>query len=152
MAAEPIATERQFRLQQVYVKDFSFKSPQTPEIFTAERDTQIDLNVRSDTRGIDEETVEVTLTLTLKTIDGEDTVFEVRLAQAGLFKIRGFSPDERFTLLATECPAELLPYARAVIATAANKGGFPDLFVQPLDFRALHRQTMEQAAQSAPLS
>lgn len=152
MASEPTTDERQFWLEQVYVKDFTFKSPQTPEVFTTERDTQIDLKVRSDTRGIDAETVEVTLTLTLKTLDGDDTVFEVKLAQAGLFKIRGFTPDERFTLLATQCPAELLPYARAVIATAANKGGFPDLFVQPLDFHELHRQTMAQAVGSAPPS
>ena len=152
MASEPTTTEKEFWLEQVYVRNFRFKSPQAPEVFTIERDTQIDLNVRSDTRGIDAETVEVTLTLTFRSLDGDATIFELELAQAGLFKIRGFSPDDRFALLATECPHVLLPYARAVIATAANKGGFPDLVVQPLDFHELHRQTMGKAAQSAPPS
>jgi preprotein translocase subunit SecB len=152
MASEPTSTEREFWLEQVYVRSFKFRSPQSPEVFTMERDTQIDLKVRSDTRGLDAETVEVTLTLTFRSLDGDATIFELELAQAGLFKIRGFSPDDRFALLATECPHVLLPYARAVIATAANKGGFPDLVVQPLDFHELHRQTMAEAVQSAPLS
>jgi preprotein translocase subunit SecB len=152
MASEPTTTERQFGLEHIYVKRFKFTSPQSPEVFTTERDTRIDLNVRSDTRGIDAETVEVVLTLTLKSLDGDESLFELELEQAGLFKIRGFSPDDRFALLATQCPAELLPYARAVIATAANKGGFPDLFIQALDFHELHRQTMEQAVMSAPLN
>jgi preprotein translocase subunit SecB len=152
MASEPPSTEREFWLEKVYVRSFKFRSPQAPEVFTTERDTQVDLKVRSDTRGLDAETVEVTLTLTFRTLDGDATVFELELAQAGLFKIRGFSPDDRFALLATECPHMLLPYARAVIATAANKGGFPDLVVQPLDFHELHRQTMANAVRSAPLS
>jgi preprotein translocase subunit SecB len=48
-----------------------------------------------------------------------------------------------------ECPRLLFPFAREIIATTVQDGGFPPLMLDPVDFVGLYRQSMErQAAQS----
>lgn len=140
--------EREMSLKRVYIKDLSFESPKSPEIFTSDLNAEVLIDVQARSRGIDAETVEVTLTLTIRLGEAEDTVFLVELAQAGLFTIRGFTPDERLTLFATECPRVLHSYARVAVADLVSKGGFPELLLQPVDFHALHAESMQ--AQSGP--
>ena len=51
-----------------------------------------------------------------------------------------------------DCPRLLFPFARAVVAEAVRNGGFPPLYIDPIDFAALYRQRLEemQAQQGAP--
>lgn len=131
-------------LRQAYIKDLSFESPKSPGIFVSEVDTEILVDIQSNSRTINEETVEVTLTLTVKSVAQEETMFLIELAQAGLFTIRGFTGDERIAMLATECPEKLYSYARVAVAEVANRGGFPELLLQPVDFYALFEKNVQQ--------
>jgi len=149
MADEQTPPEKQLLLQRLYIKDISFESPKAPDIFTSNANPQTLLNIRSDNREIDAEQVEVRLTLKVKAILQEDTVFLIELVQAGVFTIKGYSREERFTLLGSSCPGTLYPYARAAIADVASKGGFPQLLLQPLDFDALFAQNMQERAAQA---
>jgi len=150
MADEQAPSEKQLLLHQLYIKDLSFESPKVPEIFASNVNSQIDLNVRSVSREIDAEHVEVTLTLTVKSIAEEDTVFLIELVQAGVFIIKGYTPEERFAFLGGYCPGTLYPYAREAIADLVDKGGFPQLLLQPLDFDTLYAQNMQERAAQAP--
>ena len=50
-----------------------------------------------------------------------------------------------------ECPRLLFPFAREIIATGVRNGGFPPLYIDPVDFVGLYRQKMaEQAAAQRP--
>lgn len=151
MADEQAQPEKQLVLRKLYIKDISFESPKAPGIFAANLDAQTLLNIRSDNRAIDAEHVEVTLYLKVKSVvQDEDTVFAIEVAQAGLFAMRGYSGEERFALLGSTCPGTLYPFAREAVADVANKGGFPQLLLQPLDFGALFEQNMrERAAQAS---
>jgi len=149
MADEQGTAEKQLLLQRLYIKDFSFESPKTPAIFSSNADTQIQLDVSSKSRGIDADNVEVVLTVTVKSVVQEDTVFLLEVAQAGVFTISGYTPEERFMALGTFCPRELYPYAREAITSIANKGGFLDLSLQPIDFDGLFAQSMQQRAEEA---
>lgn len=140
--------ERDLSLQRVYVKKLSFKSPESPGIFTSDMNAEILIDVQAHSRGIDKETVEVMLTLTVRSSTTDNTLFLVELAQAGLFTIRGFTPDERLALFATECPLMLHAYARATVADLVSKGGFPELLLQPVDFHALYAENTQ--ARPAP--
>ena len=139
-------TDREFWLQRVYIKDLTFESPRTPEIFQADTDGKVDLNISMETSDIDPQTVEVVLTIRLRTFVEDQTIFVVELDQAGLFRIGGFTPEERFELLATECPLLLQSYARVAISDAVNRGGFPDMLIQPVDFHTLYVQKALEAA------
>ena len=149
MADEQASAERQLLLQKLYIKDCSFESPKAPEIFQSSVNAQTLLNIRSDNRQLDADHVEVTLTVNIKSVIGEDTVFLIELVQAGVFVLTGFAPDERLVALGNTCPATLYPFAREAVANVANKGGFPQLLLQPLDFASMFAQNMRERGAQA---
>ncbi len=84
-------SEKQIAIQKIYVKDFSFESPHTPDVFTKTNwSPKTNLNLRSShTTGTDTNH-EVVLTITIEAKEDEQTFFLVELQQAGLFHIAGY--------------------------------------------------------------
>ena len=41
-----------------------------------------------------------------------------------------------------ECPRILFPFARQVLASVTQAGGFPPLLMDPVDFSAIYRQNL----------
>ena len=157
MADQPQQTttppQRQLVLQKIYIKDLSYESPKAPEIFRTNATPQTQLNIRSSNADLGSGNIEVTLTMTIESKDKDSTIFLIEIAQAGVFLIDGYTPQERTVLLGTFCPATLYPYAREAISDVVVKGGFPSLLLQPINFDALFAQAsksaMEQAAAAA---
>ncbi|MDR3415717.1 MAG: protein-export chaperone SecB, partial [Nevskia sp.] len=52
-------------------------------------------------------------------------------------------------VLLVECPRILFPFARNLLADVSREGGFPPVFLQPIDFVALWQQRRQQMAGSA---
>ena len=140
--------DKRLSIAKIYVKDFSFESPQTPGIFKqGEWSPQTNLNLRSSHTALDEELHEVVLTITVDAKEGDNTIFLVELQQAGLFEISGYSNDELGAIIGSFCPNMLFPYARESIASTVQKGGFPEFVLQPINFDALYLQSQQQKAQ-----
>jgi preprotein translocase subunit SecB len=89
----------------------------------------------------------VELKLDAKAVRGDETLFIVEVTYAGLFQIRNVPQEHMHPLLLIECPRLLFPFARQIIADATRQGGFPPLLIDPVDFAALYRQRVAQAAQ-----
>lgn len=136
----------QLLLQKIYVKDLSFESPKAPEVFTTNASPQTQLNLRYANRDLGQDNVEVTLTITVEAKDNDTTLFLVELTQAGIFLVRGYAPDQRATILGSFCPNTLYPFAREAIADLIQKGGFPQLLLQPINFDALYAQALKDRA------
>jgi preprotein translocase subunit SecB len=148
---EPAATapEKQIGIQKIYMKDFSFESPSTPDVFkSSEWTPKTNLNLRSSHNKVDGDNHEIVLTITVETKFEDKTVFLVELQQAGLFHITGYTGDEFAAIVGSFCPNVLFPYARETIASAVAKGGFPEFMLQPINFDALYTQSRQQAAQA----
>lgn len=143
------APQRQLVLQKIYVKDLSFESPKAPGIFTTNVTPQTQINIRSSTQNVAPNTEEVTLTLTLEAKDNDQTLFLVEVAQSGIFFMQGYTAEERSMLIGSFCPATLYPYAREAISDAVQKGGFPQLLLQPINFDALYQQAQQERATRA---
>lgn len=141
--------QRQLVLQKIYVKDLSFESPKAPGIFTTNVTPQTQINIRSSTQSVAANTEEVTLTLTLEAKDNDQTLFLVEVAQSGIFFMQGYSAEERSMLVGSFCPATLYPYAREAVSDAVQKGGFPQLLLQPINFDALYQQAQQERAMRA---
>lgn len=139
---------KQLLLQKIYIKDLSFESPRSPDVFSKDAAPQTQLNIRSNAREIAADTQEVTLTLTIEAKDQDNTLFLVELVQAGVFLIRGYTDDERHMLTGSYCPGSLYPFAREAIADIVTRGGFPQLLLQPINFDALYAQALRDRAQS----
>lgn len=152
MAEQEQSTEgKQIAIQKIYVKDFSFESPHTPDVFTKSNwSPKTNLNLRSSHRtGTDDNNYEVVLTITIEAKEGDQTFFLVELQQAGLFHIAGYNEDEFKAIVGSYCPNILFPYARESVANIVSKGGFPEFLLQPINFDALYAQGMAQAQAQA---
>jgi preprotein translocase subunit SecB len=141
---------RAFMLQQLYVKDLSFESPNTPRIFKdSSIEPETELNIRNSHTGIGEDLYEVVLHISVHAKKDADTIFLAELDQAGIFLLKGYTPDEGTMLLGAQCPAMLFPYAREAISSLVGKGGFPPLILQPINFDMLYARAREQQADKA---
>jgi preprotein translocase subunit SecB len=143
------APQKQLLLQKIYVKDLSFESPKAPMVFTTNVSPQTQLNVRSSAQEVAPDTTEVTLTITVEAKDKDTTLFLAEVAQAGIFLIQGYTPDERSILVGSFCPNTLYPFAREAISELVSKGGFPPLLLQPLNFDAIYAQAVQDRAARA---
>jgi preprotein translocase subunit SecB len=139
--------EKRLSVVKIYVKDFSFESPQAPAIFNAkEWAPSTNLNLRSSHSPVGDTLHEVVLTITVeaKEKEGDKTIFLVELQQAGAFDISGYEKEEIGVLIGSFCPGVLYPYAREAIAGIIQKGGFPEFVLQPINFDALYQQSLQQ--------
>ena len=151
MAEEQAATdEKRISVAKIYIKDFSFESPQSPTIFRAEKwSPQTNLNLRSGNKDLGDGVHEVILTLTVDAKEDDKTVFLVELQQAGLFEMTGYEDNEISAITGSYCPSILFPYAREAIANVIQKGGFPEFMLQPINFEALYLQAQQQSEAEA---
>lgn len=139
--------ERQIGIQKIYVKDFSFESPQSPDVFSSgEWKPKTNLNLSSSHSTVKDNLFEVLLTITIEAEQDEKTMFLIEIQQAGLFHVAGYSADEFSAIVGSFCPSILFPYAREAIASVISRGGFPEFLLQPINFDALYAQSKQQAA------
>jgi preprotein translocase subunit SecB len=145
--AEEQTAEKRLSIGKIYLKDFSFESPQTPDVFRhSDWKPQTDLNLRSSHTAIGDTQHEIVLTVTVEAKEEDKTFFLVELQQAGLFEIAGYEGEELNAIIGSFCPNMLFPYARETVASLIQKGGFPEFVLQPINFDALYFQAKQQQA------
>ncbi|MCC5886903.1 MAG: protein-export chaperone SecB [Gammaproteobacteria bacterium] len=137
-----------FAMQRIYVKDISFESPRSPEIFRGNWKPRINLDLNTRSRILETDLYEVILTLSIEaSAEGEQTGFIVELQQAGVFHISGLDEAQLQHTLASYCPNLLFPYARETVDSLVLKGSFPPLMLAPVNFDALYAEAMERQQQ-----
>jgi preprotein translocase subunit SecB len=138
--------DRQFAIRNVYVKDLSFEAPNTPEIFRQEWKPEVSLNFDIKRTGLDENTHEIVLTVTVTAKVGDQTAYLIEIQQAGIITALGFPQEELGPLFYVYCPSLLFPYARQAAADLVFKGGFPPLVLQHIGFDAIYAQKQAERA------
>ena len=140
------STQGQFSIQKIFVKDISFETPNSPQIFQRQWQPLVNMDLDSSDQVLDKTFYEVVLSITVKVSFEEKTVYLVEVQQAGIFHIDKL-PDEALNrILGTVCPNMLFPFAREVISDLVSKGGFPQLLLAPVNFDALYQQQLEKAS------
>jgi preprotein translocase subunit SecB len=147
MAEDTNQPERQFALQKIYVKDVSFETPHSPQVFTLKWEPKVEFNLASNAQQLQEGLFEVGLTVTLTVKVEDKTAYLVEICQAGIFSVAGFSEQEYGHLLGSYCPNVLFPYAREAVSDLVIKGGFPPMLLAPVNFDALYMQHLQQLQQ-----
>lgn len=144
---EGAGSGRQVTLQKIYLRDASVEVPQGPRVFTREWQQpriDVDLDTRVQQAGEDHHHVAVTVTVTARV--GEEVAYVVEVQQAGIFTVQGFNDDERDRVLGVYCPDTLFPYVREAVSDLVQRAGFPPFLLQPINFEALFRRRLEEAA------
>ena len=148
-AVAPDPTQGRFGIQKVYIKDLSFETPHSPQIFQEEWKPSVNLDLSSTASPVMENIYEVVLSVTVTVSFEDKTVYLAEVEQAGIFQIQDLPKDVLARVLATVCPNILFPFAREVVADLAMRGGFPQLLIAPMNFEALYAQHQQQVAAEA---
>lgn len=128
-----------------YTKDFSFENPNAPRsLGPQEKSPNISIQVNVNARQLAETDFEVNLVLEGSAGEDATTLFKFELDYAGVFRIRNVPTAEMQPIVMVECPRLLFPFARQIVADAVRNGGFPPLFIDPIDFQALFRQRVSE--------
>jgi preprotein translocase subunit SecB len=130
-------------LQNVYLKDCSYESPNGPRI-DGTWNPQINLDLQTSSTALGPEVREVVLTVTVSAKHGDATIFLVEVKQAGLFLIRNLPEPDLKRAISTVCPGVLFPYARAAVSQLVSQGGFPQFLLPPVNFDALYAANQGQ--------
>ncbi len=156
MNEEPTAVPQgggvQVTLQNVYLKDCSYESPNGPRLSTNQAwEPKFQLNMNTSAEELAADVREVLLTVTLEAKQGDATLYLVEVKQAGVFTVVGASALDLKRLIGSFCPAVLFPYAREVISDLITKGGFPNFLLPLVNFDALYAQASETPPQQPGL-
>lgn len=126
-----------------YTKDLSFENPNAPRsLGPQEKGPNIAIQVNVNAKQLAEHDFEVNLVLEGTAGEGADTLFKFELDYAGVFRLKNIPTDQMHPVVMIECPRLLFPFARQIIAEAVRNGGFPPLYIDPIDFQALYRQNL----------
>ncbi len=134
-----------------YVRDFSFENRNAPRSLMPQSDQpaiNIQINVNANPMSEQEFQIELTIEGDAKT--KEMTLFKFELIYGGIFRIANVPQEAVHPIVLIECPRLIFPFARQIIANATRDGGFPPLYLDPVDFAALYRQRMAETGGQLP--
>jgi preprotein translocase subunit SecB len=131
-----------FRMQKMFIKDFSFESPNAPKVFLAKnQDPKVDFNLQLKNNKLDEDHSEVSIAITAKVLDSnnEDSVmFIIEIEHAAVFLMKNIPVEHHDRVLAVDCPLMLFPFTRQIVCQSAVDGGFMPFLMEPINFIALY--------------
>jgi preprotein translocase subunit SecB len=134
-----------------YIRDLSFENPNAPRSLTPQQEQpaiNININVNANPLGETEFQVELTIEGDARTSDL--VLFKFELVYGGIFRIANVPAEAVHPIVLIECPRLIFPFARQILANATRDGGFPPLYLDPVDFAALYRQRMTEQQGGAP--
>jgi len=144
-----MANQVQFNIQRIYLKDLSFESPMTPDVFTnMSSSPKVGFNFESNINNIIDDTYELTLFFNVKAEVEDKTLYLVELKQCGVFSISTDDEAMRKRFLNVHCAEIVYPYARENISSVIQKGGFPPLFLSPIDFHTIYQNELDKRKDS----
>jgi preprotein translocase subunit SecB len=130
-----------------YIRDLSFENPGAPgSIMVGGGNPAFNVSINVGVKKQADEVFAVELTLNAKANRTETVLFNVELVYGGVFRVKNVPEVQLSQLLMIECPRLIFPFARQVLASVTQQGGFPPLMMEPVDFSAIYRQNLAALA------
>ena len=143
-AGEAAAVQPTVKLLAHFIRDLSFENVGAREATQAEGQPEISVNVGMDAKAVDNGRYVITMKVNASAKTGETTRFLTELEYCGVFQIENAPETHIHPILFIECPRQLLPFTRRVVADVTRDGGYPPLMLDNVDFASLYRQRLEQ--------
>ena len=129
-----------------FTRDFSFENPNAPRSLAPQAQApRINLQVNVNARQLSPTDFEVSLLLEGGAGEGPEALFKFELNYCGVFRLENIPAEQTQPVVMIEGPRLLFPFARQIVADAVRGGGFPPLYVDPIDFQGLYVQRLQQA-------
>ena len=149
---QPQVAEQQqnFAIQRIFLKDASFESPNSPDMFRQKWSPDIKLDLNTETKELGKSVYEVTLRVTVTGTNDEQTAFICEVHQAGIFTVQNMTEQQLAHCIGAFCPNILFPYARETVSSLVSKGTFPQLDLAPVNFDALFMNYLKEQTNKTP--
>lgn len=148
--ANQSARPPQVTIHAQYVKDLSFENPNAVAAHLEPGKTpQVEIGVQVNGDKINDQQYEVRLHLTAKASTDDKALFLVDLTYAGIVSASDATPEQLNPLIMIEGPRMLFPFARSIVSNVTRDGGFLPLNLQPVDFVAVYRHSLEAQRKAA---
>ncbi|MDR1696605.1 MAG: protein-export chaperone SecB [Rickettsiales bacterium] len=139
-----------FNLMTQFVKDFSFESPNAPELFFKQEDTSAKMEINFDlqVKGTENDLymVDVITKLHSKLDKDSKTIFMIELVYSGLVHAeKGSDEEDLKRTLMIDVPAMLFPAIRALVLRVTSESGFPPFALQPVDWKDIYENKAKES-------
>ena len=133
-----------------YTKDLSFENINPiSQIAPSNEQPNIDVQLKVNVQKTDKEDIyQVDLTTEINAKLKDKQLFILELDYVGEFVIKGFDQSLMDPILYIECPRLIFPFVRSIISSVVNEGGFPALYLAPVNFAELYQQQLEAKQQT----
>nr|AUN37364.1 protein export cytoplasm chaperone protein SecB [uncultured bacterium] len=149
-ANTPAADAPVFSIERIYVKDLSLENPNSPKSFLIQEQPAVEVSLQTKGEPVGEGIFESVLTITVTAKAGDQNLFLIEVAQAGVFQIRNIPEAEVQPILGIHCPNILFPFARETVSNAIMRAGYPPINLAPINFEALYAQQLQQMQAAQP--
>lgn len=150
-----------FNVQRIYVKESTFSTTNTPELFRQLKQSKNEMELKLENKKLMDDHYEIVLDISVVTKFNSETqaeeesqkeaketeAFRVKVKQAGIFQLKGFTKEELEQLIGIHCPELLYPYARHAVAELTVMGSLPPITLLPMNFHSLYQQSQQQKQQ-----
>ena len=122
-----------------YIKDLSYENFQkngTQNFNTKENSTNIEINVIHEPYGEINFGVSIKITINCKSKKEKNTIFHLELDYHGLFKSESTKLVDK-NKLASEGARIIFPFARSIIASVTQNGGFMPIILDNVNFNLM---------------
>ncbi|MFV0438411.1 MAG: protein-export chaperone SecB [Desulfopila sp.] len=145
------AARPEFRMQKMFIKDFSFENPNAPEVYITPQkaEPKVELNLNLKHTALENDHYDVTLQIDAKVLtkDDEKVLFILEIEHSGIFLIRNVPKEHLEMVLAVDCPTLLFPFSRQIVSQITVDGGFSPFLMEPVNFMALYQNAKAQKEQ-----
>ncbi len=138
-----------------YVRDISFENPNVPNTLRAGLGMpEMDVSISMDARPLSDENIknlyEVGLSISAKATRADQVVFIAEIIYGVTVSIDESVPEDvHHPMLLIEIPKYAFPFARHLLATVTQQGGYPPLLLNPVDFQALYMQRFKDEIEAS---
>lgn len=139
-----------FFVNSQYLKDLSFENVTPPSQITSDKQPEIDAQIKVEVNDTEkaQNLYTISLIINISAKVGNQTMFILDANYEAKFTVSGFPNELLPLMLYIECPRQIFPYARHIVSSAVAEGGFPPLYLAPVNFAELYQQQMEAKGQT----
>lgn len=150
-AVETDETAFEARIVSQYIRDLSFESPSIDRALDGPgKNPNLELEVNVNARSIRENMFQSEIEFKAHAVDDGGTIYQLEATYGGVFQVNSLPREALEPFLLVNCPSMLFPFLRRLVADLTREGGFPPLFLDPIDFGALYVNRKQHKEGEAP--
>jgi preprotein translocase subunit SecB len=141
----PFQAPFQARIVSQYIRDLSFESPSVDRALDGPgANPNLELEVNVNARSLRDSHYQSEIEFRAVATDDGGTIYQMECTYGGVFVLQNMPQEALEPFMLVNCPSMLFPFLRRIIADLTREGGFPPLFLDPIDFGALYLSRKQQ--------